>query len=147
MLQIYVYRVWPACIQRWVRWATASMTPCAKISLRHSNASCLHARAWTPTNRHGKRCSPGSKVDTTRTVVTAGSAIARLYATSSFITNKTEPPSLASCPPRAGAVVVRGGPPTGRGQLAALYQRVGTDLFEIQLANCPQKRVTPNVGL
>jgi hypothetical protein len=42
-------------------------------------------------------------------------------------------------------VVVRGDPPTGRGQLAALPKPEGISPLKIQLLNRPRKRVTPNV--
>src|SRR6516225_3933178 len=67
-------------------------------------------------NRHGKRCTRGSKVGTTSAVVIAASVTARQCATSYFMKNKPESASLASCPPPADVVVVIGDPPTGCGQ-------------------------------
>jgi len=103
---------WRSCLR--------TPTPCARASSRHSNVSCSPAHTSKPVNRHGKRCSRGSKVGTTSAVVIAASVTARRCATSNFTRNKTESASLASCPPPAGVVVVIGDPPTGRGQLAAL---------------------------
>ena len=118
-------------------------TPCARASLRHSNANCSPAHTSKPTNMHGKRCSRGSKVGTTSAVVIAASVTARRSATSNFTTNKTESAPMASCPPPAGVVVVMGDPPTGRGQLGARPKPEEISPAEIQLLNRPRKRVTP----
>src|SRR6202521_3735869 len=79
----------PGCGRRWARWETVSTTPCARVSLPPSSASCLTAAASKPRSKHAWRSSSLSKDGITRIAVT------RLSTTShQSITN--EPTALNS---------------------------------------------------
>ena len=119
-------------------------TPCAKASSPPLNANCWRARTSPRVNRRGARSSTSWRRGTTRCAFTAGSAIARRSFTNSCMQHKNRPHPHASCPPPAGAVVVTGDPPTGRGQLAVPLQTEVIYPLKIQLRNRPPKRVTPN---
>jgi transposase InsO family protein len=62
----------PAYDPRWAPWATALITPCAKVSSPRLNASCSPARDSTRMNKPDKLCSPSSKAGTTHIAVTVG---------------------------------------------------------------------------
>jgi hypothetical protein len=70
----------PALAHRWVRWATALITPCVSRSLHRSNASSSTAAAGRRTPKHAWPSSITSNVSTIRAAVTLASTIsARLH--------------------------------------------------------------------
>ena len=54
-----------ACVRRWARWATPTITPCARASSPRLNANCWTAVASRPRPRHAWRASASSRADTT----------------------------------------------------------------------------------
>src|ERR1019366_1886024 len=62
---------------RWARWEIVSTTPCARVSLPLSNASCSTVSASKPRPRRAWRSSTSSKGGTTPIVVTPRSTISR----------------------------------------------------------------------
>ena len=66
----------PGSRSRWVRRATATTTPSAKPSTRHSRRSSFAGAPSGHDRRRGRRCSTGSKPGTTVSGATRGSATA-----------------------------------------------------------------------